>query len=613
MSDKRYTVIFDAKDKISSVLDRFIRKSKESEDALKRTSRETEKFGQSATDHVKKVDGAYENLHGRLRIVDGAFLKMDDHARRSSFALRDMGGTPLSRLSDGLGGIVGVLGSVSTAAVGAGAAISAMAAKGTFDHVLMPAMQREADTVTIGATLKDKTMLPDLMKDIEGQSRESVFGMSDILKGTKGMLGLTQDRELLGKVNNLTERIALTDPEQGYSGAAYSMKQVMSGDLNSLIDRFELDRASFYKEGYQSGLSPEQYYSIVDKVISDKGFDQGFLKESRGTGMAQYENAKSNIQELGVKSGAGMVDIIKPQLESINALFKDDAGMKEFTDSMSSRFKNLTSDVFDLGDGVDLTWKDITAWSNETFDGVEKILKSTGKTFKTTLALLAGDDLSKPKDAFKNFGDALDNVASFIDKINSGIKAFGDAMDYLKPLNDWWKDTKDSGLATALGLNADKKDKSSNEEYGMFMGPAHDMMNAWGDIDWGNLKPDWNPFANFSDNISKEDNVPLFGDNLFGRGIEDGANWMTGWFGGQADGSHANGLSYVPKDDYKANLHKGERVLTRAENRDYSQLIQSNGNNEKASVIITGNQFHVRNESDIDAIGESIVMRLQSR
>lgn len=36
------------------------------------------------------------------------------------------------------------------------------------------------------------------------------------------------------------------------------------------------------------------------------------------------------------------------------------------------------------------------------------------------------------------------------------------------------------------------------------------------------------------------------------------------------DGSHADGLSYVPFDGYKAELHAGERVLTAAENRQYS-------------------------------------------
>ncbi len=114
MSDKRYTVIFDAKDKISSILDRFIRKSKDSEDAMKRVSRESDTFGKAP---AIKRDGSMlhiKNLNNHLRATDARFSSLHDHTRRSSFALRDMGGTPLSRLTDGLGGVISLLGGVAT-------------------------------------------------------------------------------------------------------------------------------------------------------------------------------------------------------------------------------------------------------------------------------------------------------------------------------------------------------------------------------------------------------------------------------------------------------------------------------------------------------------------
>ncbi|MEG0003995.1 hypothetical protein [Comamonas sp.] len=41
------------------------------------------------------------------------------------------------------------------------------------------------------------------------------------------------------------------------------------------------------------------------------------------------------------------------------------------------------------------------------------------------------------------------------------------------------------------------------------------------------------------------------------------------------DGSHAGGLSYVPFDGYRAELHMGERVLTAAENRSFRMPIQA--------------------------------------
>jgi hypothetical protein len=46
------------------------------------------------------------------------------------------------------------------------------------------------------------------------------------------------------------------------------------------------------------------------------------------------------------------------------------------------------------------------------------------------------------------------------------------------------------------------------------------------------------------------------------------------FYTGRLDGSHADGLDYVPFDGYKAELHKGERVLTAAQAKDASNTSQ---------------------------------------
>jgi hypothetical protein len=52
------------------------------------------------------------------------------------------------------------------------------------------------------------------------------------------------------------------------------------------------------------------------------------------------------------------------------------------------------------------------------------------------------------------------------------------------------------------------------------------------------------------------------------------------------DGSHANGLSYVPFDGYVAELHQGERVLTAAENRSYQMDYSRYGANSGNAALI---------------------------
>lgn len=54
-----------------------------------------------------------------------------------------------------------------------------------------------------------------------------------------------------------------------------------------------------------------------------------------------------------------------------------------------------------------------------------------------------------------------------------------------------------------------------------------------------------------------------------------------------ADGSHAMGLSYVPFDGYRAILHEGEAVLTKAENRAYRENESGSGGN----ITVTQNFY----------------------
>lgn len=68
----------------------------------------------------------------------------------------------------------------------------------------------------------------------------------------------------------------------------------------------------------------------------------------------------------------------------------------------------------------------------------------------------------------------------------------------------------------------------------------------------------------------------IFG-GLFGNIATSGTN--------NADGSHANGLNYVPFDGYLAELHRGEMVLTKADATRYRE----NGDSKKGSVVV--NQY----------------------
>lgn len=70
--------------------------------------------------------------------------------------------------------------------------------------------------------------------------------------------------------------------------------------------------------------------------------------------------------------------------------------------------------------------------------------------------------------------------------------------------------------------------------------------------------------------------------------------------GGMA--SHATGLNRVPYNNYAALLHEDERVLTGVEAR------SQKGN---SGVVVTGNTFYVRKESDIDEIAGRLYQKMK--
>jgi len=69
-------------------------------------------------------------------------------------------------------------------------------------------------------------------------------------------------------------------------------------------------------------------------------------------------------------------------------------------------------------------------------------------------------------------------------------------------------------------------------------------------------------------------------------------------------GGHAWGLRYVPYDNYLARLHQGERVLTASEARAADQK-------ETAPISISGNNFYIREEADIDRVAQQLLVKLR--
>lgn len=93
------------------------------------------------------------------------------------------------------------------------------------------------------------------------------------------------------------------------------------------------------------------------------------------------------------------------------------------------------------------------------------------------------------------------------------------------------------------------------------------------------------------------------------EGISSTVSFVGNMIGGDKGGkkSHYSGLDSVPYDGYSARLHKNEKVLTAREAKAYDEGRSGNG----GSVVITGNNFTVREDSDIEKIAYSLAKLIE--
>ncbi len=123
--------------------------------------------------------------------------------------------------------------------------------------------------------------------------------------------------------------------------------------------------------------------------------------------------------------------------------------------------------------------------------------------------------------------------------------------------------------------------------------PAFKTVGGWISTAAGYLKD----FAAILGNIKMPDWIGKIGSGA----VSWAKKLIPGKDGGAAK-SHYSGLDSVPYDGYAARLHKGERVLTARENRDYSEGNGGGGNGTSGGVVISGNNFTVREDADIHRI-----------
>ena len=466
-------------------------------------------------------------------------------------------------------------------------------------------LERSYDQAKLSAVLGDDKLAQQLSASATKHAQSSSLSLQDMdfilpnLVMANKASGVTDDR-----MANLTElemeavkRLNFKDSGQGagVQGSLMALQEMLSGDMRSLKTRFEIGGDAIDRIESAGKISPEKQMEQLIKELESMGVTEEALKKVQESTKSKMDRIGETITDFFTNPNTGiMASLIAPFEPAIDKI----ANFFETGGGLSGNFK----------------FNELTRVNEEM-----TVLESVTEQFRSVLGKIGEFGFKLGESFFNGFVTQVDweglwaNVSTLLDTIST---YFTPAFEIL---SQWVNDTFIPWLDEINGILQDESVRQG----------ILDFIKGLTDIATSSLKM----VSAIAEKMPLIAQVTTAVDGFLSgvRGVIDHiagvlqsaqqefsnrlsilqANAGSGLKGNSSKGKNktkkegnAKGLPYVPYDGYETILHKGERVLTAQQNRQYNQG-GSNVNIPKLADTIV-----VREDADITKIANALVKKL---
>lgn len=415
--------------------------------------------------------------------------------------------------------------------------------------------QRETDKIAFSKLLGGADISADYLSWVKDTANDTPFYYDELTSMSKIMASY---RYSVDEMKKLIYQVGDTGAAMGMDASDMSMLVTALGRMKS------------------SGKTTLEYLNI----IIERGVPAiQYLSEALGKSQGEIYDMVSK----GLIPGAEAAQIIA------DSMGEDFAGSMV---EISKTFEGLTSTSEGLA-------QDLNAAMGEGFN------QKRNEGLSSQIEFYSGEMKSQMEEAYKMMGEFEASL------INQQEEIWRQCMTEAMESDEYRNAIAENNGAEAGRILKEAEVKAENEYrqsegYQLMLQTDRDMVNNLR----SELSGDW---YNYGYTMQKEFNKgrlsvitdAMNADKKIASAASPAANYGLGGSGYQVPNvkGKAFGMSYVPYDNYPALLHEGERVLTARENRSY------NGGSGGIQINISGNV--IREETDIDKIAETIVVRLK--
>lgn len=157
------------------------------------------------------------------------------------------------------------------------------------------------------------------------------------LLGSMSFMSATMDPKQLTDMNKLAMRLAKLNPTEGLEGAAFSLKELLSGDYTSISERFNISRSMLKdSEARLAGMKGDVngFIKGMDKMLDQQNLTEEAFEKMLDSPAAKWNKAIQTFKFNMASAGESGLQSLAPLFDKINAGF--DSGEFQSTFDMLS-------------------------------------------------------------------------------------------------------------------------------------------------------------------------------------------------------------------------------------------------------------------------------------
>ncbi|WP_410798859.1 hypothetical protein [Lysinibacillus telephonicus] len=495
---------------------------------------------------MRKVNRTFVDSNGRLREANGRFASMSKNSNKLSGNLGGLSGNMQSLVSFLNPAAIGIA-AIGTAAAGAYASVK------IFNATVGEAMKMEQSQIIIKAMFNDADLANQYMKMLDKVAIDSpLLDSQAMYANSKLFVARTKDVKTLEHMWNIAERLSAANPMEGVEGAVFAMNELFSGDAVSMVDRFSVDKG-FLNE--IKNLSLDDQLMELDKHLAKIGYSEQLIEDMGKSSLGMWTQVKERWQLI-------MRDMGEPAIKSVSKFLSN--ALDRLEGEPMQKFaqwggKAIDSIVTGLSNGAVKVYDWLTNLTNDP--EFQKRTTLTGK-----VDFIVSDIADKLREWYEKSGQK--KIMEFGEEVTQLL------IGVLNNSKGFFELGASLGASLGEGVLEGIKTSAKESELGRVV---DFLFGAPATLERANERIK----ADYASRKTEQE---------------------------KSRSSRYHGIDYVPKNNWKADLHKGEAVLPAQEAKAWRE-----GKSGGTSVSITGNQFIVRQDSDIDAIATALANKLESK